>query len=51
MNGEPDVDRPTNIPLKVGYLAAHTNYWQADVFECIKDLLPGAPVPAPPPAP
>ena len=51
VNGEPDVDRPTNIPLKVGYLAAHTNYWQADVFECIKDLLPGAPVPAPPPAP
>ena len=47
VNGDPDIGRPRNIPQPVGYLAAHTSYWQTDVFDCIKDLLPGA---APPPA-
>ncbi len=41
VNGQEDVDRPTNVPLKAGYLAAHTSYWEADVFALIKDLLPG----------
>ncbi len=49
VNGEPDVDRPRNIPLAAGCLYAHTSYWQANVFERIKDLLPGAPAPAPVP--
>ncbi len=49
VNGQEDVDRPTNIPFKAGYLAAHTSYWEADVFALIKDLLPG--MSALPPAP
>ncbi|HVS37302.1 MAG TPA: hypothetical protein VMS17_17205 [Gemmataceae bacterium] len=43
INGQKDVDRPTNMPLPAGYIKAHTDYWRTDVFALIQDLLPGAP--------
>ncbi len=43
INGLEDADRPVNHPIGPGGWGAHTTYWQKDVFEVVKDLLPGAP--------